>query len=88
MEAIKENMRVDLSQGSHFLQYLISLGEYYFSIGGTDGFQIDWDWLTKQEVVEETQFIRHVKLPSPLLVKVDGRSGRGVIYKSLGTDHE
>jgi hypothetical protein len=88
VEATKENMRVVLSQGSHYFHNLIGLGVYYFSVGGTDGFQIDWEWLTKQDVVEETQFIRHVKLPYPLLVKVDGRRGRGVIYKSLGIEHE
>jgi hypothetical protein len=37
--------------------------------------------LDHQEIVDETQFTRHVKLCAPLLIKVDGRSGRGVIYK-------
>ncbi len=81
VEATKEDMRVVLSQGSHYFHNLISLGVFYFSVTGKDGHQIDWNWLMKQEVVEETQFIRHVKLHSPVLVKVDGRSGRGVINK-------
>ena len=29
----------------------------------------------------ETDFVRHVRLREPLLVRVDGRSGRGVIHK-------
>jgi hypothetical protein len=53
----------------------------YFSIPPRGEFYIDWDWLDRQECLKETQFLRHVRLPAPLLVRVDGRRGRGVIYK-------
>ena len=81
VEATPENVTVELSQGSHFFHNIISLGVSYFSIPHNGPFHIDWDWLGKQECLNETQFLRHVRLSAPLLVRVDGRKGRGVIYK-------
>jgi hypothetical protein len=82
VEATQENIRVDLSQGSHFFHNIINLGVKYFSIPFSSQFKVDWEWLSKQETLAESQFLRHVRLPNPLSVKVDGRSGRGVIHKS------
>ena len=81
VEATPENVTVELSQGSHFFHNITSLGVNYFSIPPKGKFHIDWDWLGQQESVSETQFLRHVRLAAPLLVRVDGRQGRGVIYK-------
>jgi len=81
VEATPENVSVELSQGSHFFHNIISLGVNYFSIPPRGEFQIDWDWLGQQESVSETQFLRHVHLPAPLLIRVDGRQSRGVIHK-------
>jgi hypothetical protein len=82
VEATHANVRVELSQGSHYFHNIISLGVKYFSLPLSSQHKIDWEWLSRQEVAEETQFLRHVRLPIPLKVKVDGRSSRGVIYKS------
>ncbi|MCJ7623872.1 MAG: hypothetical protein MUO76_10240, partial [Anaerolineaceae bacterium] len=79
--------RTQFSQGSHFFHNLVNLGIYYFSVPFSSPFNVDWDWLNEQKVVEETEFLRHVELSSPLYIKVDGRSGRGVIYKSQGAAH-
>jgi hypothetical protein len=81
VEATPKHVTVELSQGSHFFHNITSLGINYFSIPPNREFNIDWNWLDKQECLSETQFLRHVHLPAPLLVRVDGRSGRGVIYK-------
>jgi len=72
---------VDLSQGSHFFHNVIGFGVMYFSIKDSDRFGIDEAWLNGQPAVEETDFVRHVRLESPLLIKVDGRNGRGVISR-------
>jgi hypothetical protein len=82
VEATQENARVELSQGSHYFHNIINLSVKYFLLPFSSPYTIDWVWLDKQEVVEETRFVRHVKVTNPLLVKVDGRSGRGVICKS------
>ncbi len=88
VEAAMEGVNVEPSQGSHFFHNLTSFQVSYFSVRGGSGLQaIDWDWLDGQEVVEETEYLRHVRLAEPLRVCVDGRTGRGVILKP-GHQHE
>lgn len=81
VESTLFGINVDLSQGSHFFHNLTSFNVYYFSINYDGKFKIDWDWLNKQEIIDETEFVKHVKLTEPLIIKVDGRTGRGVIKK-------
>jgi hypothetical protein len=87
VEASKEDFDIVLSQGSHYFHNLTSLGVSYFSIPYSSKYQIDWDWLNTQEIITETDFLRHVRVPVPLRVKVDGRRGKGVIHKSIESDH-
>jgi hypothetical protein len=82
VEATQENARVELSQGSHYFHNIINLGVKYFTLPFTSPYQIDWGWLNQQPVIEETNFVRHVRPARPLRIKVDGRNSRGVIYKS------
>lgn len=81
VEATQENVRVELSQGSHFFHNIISLGVKYFTLPISSQHKIDWGWLTQQEIIEETNFLCHVRLSKPLQVKVDGRKSWGIIYK-------
>jgi hypothetical protein len=82
VEATQKNVRLELSQGSHYFHNIINLGIKYFSLPFSEQPRIDWDWLASQPVLEEMEFIRHVRLQKPLLIKVDGMNGRGVIFKS------
>ena len=82
IEAAQENVKVELSQGSHYFHNIINLGVKYFLLPYKSQYKINWDWLNQQETIEETRFIRHVRLAEPLLIKVDGRKSMGVIYKS------
>ena len=82
VETALENLNVEFSQGSHFFHNLTSFNVSYFSVKISDPYKIDWEWLRKQHLEKETKFVRHVSLAAPLIVKVDGRSGRGSIYKS------
>ena len=77
-------MNVELSQGSHFFHNLTSFNVKYFALPFSEDYQIDWTWLKQQKTVVEKKFVHHVKLVSPLEIKVDGRGGRGVILKSKG----
>jgi hypothetical protein len=81
VETALENLNVEFSQGSHFFHNLTSFNVSYFSVKISDPYKIDWEWLSKQHLEKETKFVRHVSLATPLKVKVDGRSGRGAIYK-------
>lgn len=82
VEATREDFNVVLSQGSHYFHNITSLGVKYFSVPFSSEHKVDWDWLNEQEIVEDMQFIRHVKLPNPLTIMVDGRGGVGVVYKT------
>jgi hypothetical protein len=82
IEATSPEMIVELSQGSHFFHNLSSFEVSYFMIPHQARPGIDWSWLDRQQVLAETEYVRHVRLNQPLVVRVDGRSGRGVIQKS------
>jgi hypothetical protein len=81
VETVRTDFKVELSQGSHFFHNLTNMGVGYFSVILLDKFTLDWDWLEVQPVIEETEFLRHARLGKPLLVKIDGRKGEGVILK-------
>jgi hypothetical protein len=79
VETTLPNMSFMLSQGSHFFHNITSFQVCYFSVAHWDRYRINWDWLNQQKVINETQYIRHIKPSAPLSIKVDGRKGRGVI---------
>jgi hypothetical protein len=81
VEATLANARVELSQGSHYFHNMINLGIKYFSLPFDEQRKIDWKWLRDQEIIDETQFICHVRLKHPLKIRVDGRRSRGVVCK-------
>ncbi len=82
IEATMENVYVEMSQGSHFFHNVTGFKVHYFSIPLASIHGIDWDWLAEQNLIEEGRYVKHVRLSSPLQIKVDGRSGMGVINKS------
>jgi len=75
------NVIQEMSQGSHFFHNVTSFKVHYFSIPYNSDYGIDWGWLNENELVEETNFIRHMRLEKPLMVKTDGRTGKGVVLK-------
>ncbi len=86
VEATRPDMHVEASQGSHFFHNISGFQVSYFTVSHLRPPGIDWDWLAGNETVAETGFVRHVRLPAPLLVKVDGRTGRGAIWRSRGPE--
>ena len=82
VEATLPEMNVELSQGSHFFHNLSSFRASYFMVRHDGLYSIDWDWLNRQTVVSETELVRHVRLANPILVKVDGRTARGVVMRA------
>ncbi len=77
-----ENYRVDPSQGTHFFQNLTSFGVGYFTINpyNDDGY-FDTAFLNNIEATFETEYIRCVHFCKPVLIKMDGRKGIGVLLK-------
>ena len=83
VEAGIDSFQVDPSQGTHFFQNLTSLGVCYLTINAFRG-----DGIYRQEVldklpaVQETEHVRHVRLSSPLTIKVDGCKKEAVIQEN------
>jgi len=73
------DFRVTPSQGSHFFQNLTSFQVGYFTVNAGEGF-VDWDWLAAQAPLADGM-VRHLRFDEPLTVIMDGRRGRGVVYK-------
>jgi hypothetical protein len=82
VEAGLRDFRVAPSQGSHFFQNLTSFQVGYFTVNADagEGF-IDWEWLSAQEEEEERDCVRHLRFNSSLEVVMNGKAGRGVIFK-------
>ena len=85
VEAGFKDFRVTPSQGTHFFQNLTASSVGYFTVNPEvgEGF-VDWDWLAAQPDVDETGFVRHLRFDRPVVVKMNGRTQRGVILKPTG----
>lgn len=82
VEAGLRDLKVTPSQGSHFFQSLTSFNVGYFTVNPEDGDgHLDWDWLDAQPAGSGTAHVRHLRLAEPLLIKMNGRKGEGVILK-------
>jgi hypothetical protein len=82
VEAGFKDMRVEPSQGSHFFQNLTSFQVGYFTVNEDvgEGF-VDWTWLRAQPAESLKCCTRHVRLDEPLVIKMNGRTNEGVIFK-------
>ena len=77
-----KDFRVTPSQGTHFFQNLISFRIGYFTVNSDLKNEfINWDWLARQPAVKVRRFVRHIRCESPLNIKMNGRTNRGVILK-------
>ncbi len=80
VEVQLEGFRIDPSHGTHFFHNITALGIPYFTIGfNKEGENVDWEWFDAQKAVGSYKHIRHIRSEVPLTVKVDGRSGRGIV---------
>ncbi len=83
VESGMENYRIEPSQGTHFFQNLTSFGVGYFTVNPfaeNDGF-FDEEFLNAQPAIYESQFIRRVHFPHPMVIKINGRKRMGVVMK-------
>ena len=82
VETTLEDYNIKPSQGTHFFQNIVSRGVGYINIDlNKKNSWLNWNWLNKQKAAQELNFIRHIKLKKPLLIKLDGRNGRAIILK-------
>ncbi len=82
VEAGFRDFRVTPSQGSHFFQNLTAFQIGYFTVNPDAGEGlVDWEWLNAQPAREELGCVRHLRLPDPLQIVMNGRRGEGIILK-------
>jgi hypothetical protein len=84
VETTLPQMDVDPSQGSHFFQNLTSFKIAYFTI--KDSFSdeaVDWAWLNEKPAESESEYLRLIKLNTPIEIKVDGQTGKGIAIKNI-----
>jgi hypothetical protein len=86
VESALENFNIEPSQGTHFFQNIVARGIGYIYAGLDEkGSFIDWSWLGEQGVRKELRFVRHIHLPSPITVRIDGRKGHAIVEKPRET---
>ena len=85
VEASRPERGIEISQGSHFFHNISSFGVSYFSFPPGGSGTLDWEWLESRSAAAEGPFVRHVRLAAPLRVEVDGRVGRGIIWRDEET---
>lgn len=77
-----KDMKVTPSQGTHFFQNLTSFGIGYFTVNSAVGKGlVDWDWLATKKSQKKRKFARRIRLDHPLVIKMNGHSGEGIILK-------
>lgn len=79
IEIRNEKLRADPSQGSHFFQNITSLGIHYITVTEGTKDRFDWRRLKGLPVMQESEFVRHVRLKNNLVLKIDGKTSQCVI---------
>ena len=72
-------IQADPSQGSHFFQNLTSLGIFYLTLQSPEHGHLRRAWFDQQPDTARTTFLRHIRLATPLIIEVDGRTSEAVI---------
>ncbi|QIA07249.1 PEP/pyruvate-binding domain-containing protein [Draconibacterium halophilum] len=72
---------LDASLGSHFFHNVTSMNVGYFSVPHhSRKTKLRMDALKNQQVLRETEFIKHVKFDKPLTILMNGRDRRALIH--------
>jgi hypothetical protein len=72
-------LKADPSYGSHFFQHITTHGLTYLTITEKGDDRMDWPRVLQMPAIQETDHLRHVRLPAPLLIKCDGRTSQCAI---------
>lgn len=70
------DLNADPSQGSHFFQHITTHSIPYLTIDEGDDDFIRWEQIEKFQTDRESAYLSHVRLPSALLIKCNGRTSQ------------
>ena len=83
VEAGLANYCIDPSQGTHFFHNITSLQVAYLTIRPyDDDGDYELEFLNSMKAEHESTFIRHVSFDSPLVVKINGKTGKAIVFKT------
>ncbi len=85
IELKNSQIHADPSQGSHFFQNITSLGIPYITVVEDSDDTLNWKQIEAFSPVQETRYIRHVRLEHPMTIKIQGKSSIGVIFTGVQT---
>jgi len=72
---------LDASLGSHFFHNVTSMNVGYFSVPYKSAHsKLKLEALPQQELISETEFVKHVRFKKPLTVLMDGRERKALIH--------
>lgn len=82
-----EELQAEYSEGSHFFQNVTSLGVLYFMNNPlSDDGKTDYSEIMKIKKISETKHFVILEDDYPLLVKADGKTGKGIIKRGDKND--
>lgn len=76
------SIKADFSQGAHFFHNMTAHNVFYFSVNEEEAKSLDWEWITKQKIINETRYVKHVRVTSGITIAVDGRKSKGMILRN------
>jgi len=79
VETPYKERHIDPSQGSHFFHDMIASEVGYLITKKQN--DIKWEWIEKQKIIEETEFIKHIKTDNSLQAIIDGKKGKAIVRK-------
>ncbi|MHA1221354.1 MAG: PEP/pyruvate-binding domain-containing protein, partial [Candidatus Heimdallarchaeota archaeon] len=82
IEADLEDFQIDFSQGSHFFHNIVTSNIGYLHLKhNKEEHIIDWEWLNKQPVIENLEFVKHIRVKNPITIRIDAKNREGMIIK-------
>lgn len=81
IEVSLKNFNIRPTQGTHFLQNLISRDIGYASVSLSEKDFVDWNFLNSKDAEHDLTFVKHIRLNHPLTIKLDGKRGRTLISR-------
>ena len=86
VETSLDEFPLDASLGSHFFHNVTSMNVGYFSIQHDAGSSfIQWDKLEAQKLIEETDFVKHIRFKEPVCIMMDGKKRISSIFNPAST---
>lgn len=71
---------IEPSQGSHFFHDMMA-GQVGYLMTKEGPANIRYDWLDSLPIIEQTSDVKYVRSPDPLMVLIDGKTGKAALRK-------